>query len=206
MEVHHPIAALLNRFDFSVAQQHEREELLALRAGLYQHELGYRGVDEYDESATHVIAKRGTQVVGAARIMGPNSPMEIQRAFDLGSVLAPGRRPAQVGGLFVIEAERSGSGAAVISIGLLKLIYLLAKSRGVTDLVMYTYEHLRKFYQRALFVDHGISFPHPTWGQVWFLRMDLIDIENRVQRSTGRLAEVIASPPGPNFHLFDQKP
>jgi hypothetical protein len=127
--------------------------------------------------------------------------LEIERYLDLGDYVAPDRMPAQVGGLFVIKSERVVTKGSLVALNLFRLGYLVALRAGATDVVMYTYQHLRRFYRGGLFDDPGRAFTHPTWGLVWFLHADLLRFRSQASDRRSAFTRLIDGPIPTNFEL-----
>src|SRR6185295_13253889 len=116
------------------------------------------------EGALYLIACVATsdEVVATFRLVGPHQrPFDLEQFVDLDGLIGPDRTPALVGRLCIRDDYRIVRKDTFLQIGMLKLAYLFALKRGITDLVMYTYPKLCNFYRRALFNQLGRSFRHP---------------------------------------------
>jgi N-acyl-L-homoserine lactone synthetase len=168
---------------FKVATGLESVEAIRLRSEIYQDELGHSGVDEFDQSAHHLIAvdSRG-EICAAIRILGPeHRPFEIERFVSLNEVVAEGRVAAQIGGFWVRSGDRRVRNPSFLPLGMLKLAYEFARKRQITDFVMRTHiTKLRRFYERGFFrLVEGMEFTHPDWGPVYVMHLDLLEFRRR---------------------------
>ena len=139
---------------FKLASGPERTEAIRLRKELYQEELGYHGSDEFDDDAHQLIAvDEDGQIVGAIRILDPlQRPFEIERFVNIESILGDNRTPGQIGGFWIRTADRRVQGGAFLPLGMLKVAFMFARKRGITDFVMRTHVGaLQRFYERGLF-------------------------------------------------------
>jgi predicted GNAT family N-acyltransferase len=178
-----PGIRLLEGLIFKVAKGPEIAHVLELRRQIYEDELGYHGIDAFDERAHQLIAVDCEgEIVAALRILGPDQrPFEIEQFVDLSAVIPEGRSPAQIGGFWIRPASRRISRQAFLPLGMLKLACAFARKHQITDFIMRTHvEHLREFYRRAFFrpVD-DLAFEHPVWGRVYVMHLDLVDLEAR---------------------------
>ena len=85
------------------------------------------------EKAVHILAFRGLQPVGTVSLMTSEEfhPLPLSRYFDIDSVLQS-KKSAEILRLAVLPEVRHTS----VSIGLIVLIFLLARSKGVEEIVI----------------------------------------------------------------------
>lgn len=88
---------------------------------------------EEDEKATHILAFKGLQPVGTVSLMTSDKfwPLPIAKYFDIESVLQSSKS-AEILRLAVLTEMRNTS----VSIGLIILVFLLARSRGVEETIL----------------------------------------------------------------------
>ena len=86
-----------------------------------------------DEKATHILAFKGLQPVGTVSLMTSDKfwPLPISKYFDIESVLQASKS-AEIIRLAVLTEMRNTS----VSIGLIILVFLLARSRGVEETIL----------------------------------------------------------------------
>ncbi len=86
-----------------------------------------------DEQATHILAFKGLQPVGTVSLMTSDKfwPLPISKYFDVDSVLHS-KNCAEIIRLAVLTDMRNTS----VSIGLIILVFLLARSRGVEETII----------------------------------------------------------------------
>ncbi len=88
---------------------------------------------EEDEKATHILAFKGLQPVGTVSLMTSDKfwPLPIATYFDIESVLQSSKS-AEILRLAVLTEMRNTS----VSIGLIILVFLLARSQGVEETIL----------------------------------------------------------------------
>lgn len=162
---------------FSLAKGSHREALLETRRTIYTDELGYHGIDEFDQQARHIGAfTLDGRIVAACRILGPEQrPLEIESDVDLDRLLGPLRRPAQIGGLWVHPEFRKVREGFMLPLALMRCLYIIAERHNVTDLVLRTHvAAVRPLYLRIGFVERtDFAYRHPQWGEVFVMSLDL---------------------------------
>ncbi|NLV84505.1 MAG: GNAT family N-acetyltransferase [Spirochaetales bacterium] len=86
-----------------------------------------------DEKATHILAFKGLQPVGTVSLMTSDNfwPLPIARYFDIEPVLKT-RNCSEILRLAVLPEMRN----TTVSIGLIVLVFLLARSRGIKDIII----------------------------------------------------------------------
>ena len=86
-----------------------------------------------DEKAIHMLAFKGLHPVGTVSLMTSDNcwPLPISRYFDIDSVLQS-RKCAEIIRLAVLPEMRNTS----VSIGLIVLVFLLARSKGVKEVII----------------------------------------------------------------------
>lgn len=76
---------------------------------------------------------------------------------------------------------------------MLKLNLLLAQRHAVTDIVMYTFSHLVKFYKAASFKLPGITFFHDAYQrEMTVMYLDVQDFTTNALVKRTRLSEMLA--------------
>jgi PAS domain S-box-containing protein len=113
---------------------------------------------EVDERATHILAFRGLHPVGTVSLMTSDEcgPLPITRYFDVDSVLKA-KRYSEILRLAVLPDMRN----TTVSIGLIVLVFLLARSRGIKDLVIDVFSDdvkTIKLYKKFGFVEVGTYY------------------------------------------------
>ena len=96
----------------------------------YLEETIHRAVDE---KATHILAFKGLHPVGTVSLMTSDNfwPLPISRYFDVESVLQS-RNCSEIIRLAVLPEMRN----TAVSIGLIVLVFLLARSKGVENMII----------------------------------------------------------------------
>jgi PAS domain S-box-containing protein len=86
-----------------------------------------------DEKATHILAFKGLQPVGTVSLITSDTvwPLPISRYFDADAVLHS-RKCSEIIRLAVLPEMRNTS----VSIGLIVLVFLLARSKGIEDVII----------------------------------------------------------------------
>ncbi|AEV30142.1 PAS domain S-box [Sphaerochaeta pleomorpha str. Grapes] len=108
-----------------------------------------------DEKATHILAFKGLQPVGTVSLMTSEVfwPLPISKYFDIESCLHS-RNCSEIIRLAVLPEMRN----TTASIGLLILIFLLARSKGVENLIIDVFaddEKTIKLYKKFGFIEVG---------------------------------------------------
>jgi len=178
---------------YRVARPDELADVLRLREQVYMQDLGHVPVDTFDTAAYHLIACAADKgIVAALRIVGPHQrPFDFEAHFDLGDLLAQGRQPALIGRLAVRRDYRMVHRSAFVHVGMLKLSVAVARKHGITDFFLYTYPNLIRFYEDALFQLTLFNFPHPDWGLVQLMHLDLLRLASRASEATSEMARLI---------------
>jgi hypothetical protein len=160
---------------FEVANPQQQSLALALRSQVYAEDLGRVVNDHLDQHSYHLVACAERDVVAAVRVIGPE-----QRPFDCetilsekGAVLSLGPRPALIGRLCVRRDFRAAHRSTALHLGLLRLTVEFGLQQAFSEYLLYTFPGLTRFYQGASFELTGIDFPHPDWGRLHVMRLDL---------------------------------
>ncbi|MCK6553850.1 GNAT family N-acetyltransferase [Candidatus Binatia bacterium] len=172
-------AKLLHGLSFSVAGATETSEVLALRRTVYTAALNNEGVDSFDTTADHLMARGpdGT-IVAAFRLLGPEQrPFPIEGFVDIDKLLLGARTPAYLDRFVIREDQRTISSRQFIPLGMLKLAILRARQRAITDFLILSLPHLRSLYRSAFFRPFAEAFKHPVWGEVYPMHLDILAIE-----------------------------
>jgi PAS domain S-box-containing protein len=108
-----------------------------------------------DEKALHILAFKGLQPVGTVSLMTSENfwPLPISRYFDIESVLHS-RNCSEIIRLAVLPEMRN----TIASIGLIILVFLLARSKGVENLIIDVFsndEKTKKLYMKFGFEEVG---------------------------------------------------
>jgi len=186
---------------FKIADEVERSRALALRRTVYEEALGHDGIDHYDERAYHLIACDSEGNVAAAlRIVGPEQrPFDFEQLVMLADFLRDDRSPGEISRFCIQRDHRQVRSDQFIQVGMLKLAHAFARKHGLTDFVTLALPHLRNLYRIAFFQPLGPPCEHPTWGRVYPMRLDLIDLETRYSRSQQPLARLLFATDLPNI-------
>lgn len=188
------IARFLGDLTFKkAASESERERAMALQREVYERDVGHVPNDEYDRAAHYfVVLNSKDDMVATFRIVGPEQrPFDIERIRDLSTIIAADRSPAVIGRLCVRPDYRLVSAKMFLPFGVLKLIHAFATKNGITDLLLYTYPHLRNFYRSAFFREVGGTIDHPDWGRIHLMHLDLIDLAERYREADQPLARLL---------------
>ena len=169
-------------FTFGVADASTLPEALRLRDAVYTRDLGHVPQDEMERYAKYLIAVLPpSRVVACFRFLGPCArPFDLECSVDLVSLLGSESRPALVGRLCVDPNNRLASHSVRIHAGLVDLTLHYALQSGVTDLLLYTYDNLVRFYRGAKFVDTNIRFEHRDWGLVRLMHREVKPLGRRL--------------------------
>lgn len=184
---------MIGDFTFKVACSTELGDVLDLRATVYSEDLGQVPQDDLDECATHLIAvSHAGDVVAAFRVLGPDlRPFDFEQYAASSQLIPALARPALLGRLCVHRQYRQIRPNIQLHIGLLRLALRHAKNQGFTHLYLYTYDNLRAFYRAALFSDTQILFPHPTWGTVRLMCLEVQAVNQAHQHSRRKFLNLI---------------
>ncbi len=89
---------------------------------------------EEDEKAMHILAFKGLHPVGTVSLMTSENfwPLPISKYFDIDSVLQSRKHCSEIIRLAVLSEMRNTS----VSIGLIVLVFLLARAKGVEEMVI----------------------------------------------------------------------
>jgi len=196
----------LGEFTFKVAEKDERVGALDLRREVYAVDwpgtpIGKAPVDELDKRADLLIALDATGLVLAScRVLGPDQrPFDFEQFVDLSPVVSCDRRPALVGRMCVRHSHRVVSRKAFLPLGMLKLAHDLARKRGFSDFVMFTFPHLVSLYRSAFFRPVGITFEHPAYRcQSHVMHLDLLEFRKTHANSVEPFAQLLLATDLPN--------
>lgn len=161
-------------FTFLVAQDEPlRSAAIDLRRSIYAGEVGVLRDDGFDPVAIHFVAlDAGGTVAATFRLIPPeHRPFDFEEFVDLRALLSPNARPALVGRLCIRLEYRSIGESVPIHVGMSRLIATHLVESRITDLFMYTYAPLVRYYRGLRFRDTGITFAHETWGNVHLMHM-----------------------------------
>lgn len=134
-------------------------------------------------------------------MLGPDQrPFDLEQFVDLSSIISRDRLPALVGRMCVRHSHRTVSRKAFLPLGMLKLAHDLARKRGFTDFVMFTFPHLLSFYRTAFFRPVGITFEHPAYRcRSHVMHLDLLEFRERCASSVEPFAQLLLSTDLPNI-------
>ena len=134
-------------------------------------------------------------MVAASRLVGPECrPFEFERYADLASLIGPQTHVGLVGRFCVAHEFRRVPESLWLHLGMLKLMYLVAKKEGITCLVMYTFGHLLTFYRGAYFEPLDVTFFHSGYDQhMHLMRLNIETFERQHLGESGRLTKPFAS-------------
>lgn len=170
-----------NILTFEVADSEQQRLALALRSQVYAEDLGRVVNDHLDECSYHLVACAEREVVAAVRVVGPD-----QRPFDCetilsekGAALSLGPRPALIGRLCVRRDFRAARKSTALHLGLLRLTIEFGLQQAFSEYLLYTFPGLTRFYQGAFFELTGVDFPHPDWGRLHVMRLDLSNASSK---------------------------
>lgn len=110
---------------------------------------------EVDENAMHILAYKGIQPVGTVSLLTSDKlwPMPISKYFDIESVLQS-KKCSEIIRLAVLPEMRN----TTVSIGLIVLVFLLARHKGVEDVIIDVFtddQKTIKLYKKFGFVEVG---------------------------------------------------
>jgi predicted GNAT family N-acyltransferase len=180
---------------FRTATEAERPTVLRFRKDVFIREHGYAPLDRLDDEAVHMIALESTgAIVSTARMLLPSQrPFELETLVDVESFLSPGSVLSMVGG-FAIHAEfREVSKSIPIQIGIFKLTRMLAARYRITDIIMYTFPHLLKFYSSISFRSLGLSFFHEGYRrEMHVMHLSLEQFDKDILSKHGRMSELFS--------------
>ena len=186
---------LFEGLTFKVAEASELPGAFALRRRIYSQEFGYPGLDEFDESAHHLIAcDSDATVVAALRIVGPDQrPFELEGFVSLSDSLPSVGTSGEIGRFCVRRDHRQVKSYRFVHVGMFKLAVAYGRKLGLTDLVGVAVLHLRGLYRLALFesLSTPIEFEHPHWGPVEVVRLNLKDIGLRSLGSRSSMTRLL---------------
>lgn len=134
-------------------------------------------------------------MVAASRIVGPECrPFEFEHYVDLAAIIDPHGRIGLVGRFCVAHEYRRVPDSLWLHLGMLKLMYVVAKRECINCLVMYTFDRLLTFYRGAYFEPLGVTFFHGGYEQnMHLMRLDVTEFERQHLGERGRLTKTFAS-------------
>jgi predicted GNAT family N-acyltransferase len=188
---------------FKVADAGERLRALELRRRVYEAELGHDGIDEFDDAAHQlIVCETGGEIVAALRVVGPEQrPFDLEKFLAISTEITANRSVGEVSRFCVRAEYRQIRKDQFIQLGMFKLLYEFAHLHSLTDLVTLSLPHLRSLYRVAFFRPLSPPFEHPTWGRVYPMRLDLVDLVNRHSKSQQPMARLLFASNLPNFLL-----
>lgn len=190
---------LFEGLTFKVAAGEECRSALELRDEVYTSDLGHVPIDGRDDAATHLVAVDADRRVVAAFRVVEERPFDFERFVSIDDLIGDGRNPALIGRLCVRPEHRSVRRSSFLLMGMLKLAHAYAERRSISDFFLYTYPNLIKFYRGAFFDLLGVTVPHPDWGEVHLMRMDVLALERRCATSRSAVARLLLDREMPNF-------
>ncbi len=184
---------------FTVAEGDERNAAVALLNETYRRDRGH--TPSIEPGACFLIARDAHGTVAATfRFLGPETrPFDFEPLADVSGLRELDRRPALIGRLCVRPDHRMVRSGAFVHVGLLKLTLAYARKRAVTDLFLYTFDHLLALYRTAFFRSLGVGFVHPTWGPQNLMHLDVDGLEARCVASQSRIARLLLDRQAPGF-------
>ncbi len=124
--------------NISVAKENEKEKLFALRQEVFVDEQNVPPeieIDEFDNSALHIAARDGENVIGCARLVVANGEGHIGR--------------------LAVKREHRGRG---VGAAICRFIIDLCLDGGITRVTLNSQAHAVGFYERLGFERHGAPF------------------------------------------------
>jgi hypothetical protein len=191
----------LKGLTFKLADATERILAQELQERVYRQDIGHVPRDAFDDAAHFfLVLNEGGEAVAAFRLIGPEQrPFDLDRLMDLNAIVPPGRRPAIVGRLCIRHDFRTVSRTMMLPLGMLKLACLYSTKHDISDLLLYTYPHLLRFYRGAFFRALDLTVEHPDWGRVHVMHLDLVALAQRYAASDTPLARFLFQRDLPNF-------
>ena len=170
-----------------IADSEQVQEAMALRHRVYRRDVGDLKDDGLDKKGVHFAAiSRGKGMVATFRLMGPElRPFDLEASVNLGTLLPKDARPALVGRLCIDPGFRSLRISFSIHQGMHRLLAEYVSRRKVSDLLLYTYQHLILYYRGLGFRDTGITFDHREWGSVSLMHMPSSSLDSRLTTRAG---------------------
>jgi predicted GNAT family N-acyltransferase len=170
---------------FAIATGEKRSSALALQNLVYSEALGHLPADGLDADAVFLVAESSAhEVVASIRLVGPaHRPFDFETQVDLRRLVEPGARAALVGRLCVVREFRPARKSIPLQRGLLHFMVKAADQNSITDLFLYTYESLVRFYRVALFENTGLFFRHSDWGFVRLMRLRVSHALSKLESS-----------------------
>lgn len=188
-------------YRFQVARGAERERALAFQSEIYARELPHVPGDEAG-AILLVATDADGAIVASFRLLPPEvRPFDFESLVDVSDLLAPSTRAALVGRLCVRPDHREIRRGMFLHTSLLKLTQLYLVAHGITDLFLYTFDHLLSFYRVAFFRNLERPFVHPEWGRIHLMHLDVAALAARVAESKAPMARLLREPAGPEFEL-----
>lgn len=173
----------------------DRQRAVALEAQVYADEHAH--VPPVEHGATYFVAKTvGDDLIASFRILGPeHRPFDFEQQSAL-PFLETGRRVALIGRLCVRPDFRTTGRQAALPVEMLRVARAHCEHEGYTDLVMYTFPKLCRFYERALFRRCHASFHHDGYHtEMEILRLDLMHLRALLASGDRRAALLYGQPP-----------
>ncbi len=135
----------------------ERAAAVSVMRAVFVEELGYLEMesDEFDVSATFCVAYSADRAIACLRMIkdGP-AGLPLDRRIDLSSVRDNGHHLAEISRLACLKEHRD---QRVVMAGL-GVLNSMARTAGVTRLVIEAFPHMAPFYERFGFAAHGQPF------------------------------------------------
>ena len=195
--------SFLEGLTFKVADASERLRALELVSQVFAEDVGHFAMDEFDAEANYFVALEASErVIATFRLVGPRQrPFDLERLINLPDFVAAGRSPGLVGRLCVHRDYRTVSRKILLPMCMLKLAHLFCRKHGITDLLLYTGQHLVNLYKGAYFRVLEPVVEHPQWGRVRVMHLDLLEFWSRHRESRQPVARFLLRTDLPNFRI-----
>ena len=73
----------------------------------------------------------------------------------------------------------------------MRMTYWFARQNNVSDVIMYTYDHLVMYYRGLFFRRLEVNFVHPSWGTVVLMGLNISSFTARYRDSQNTIANFI---------------
>lgn len=199
--------SILEGLVFKIADGPDIERALRLRRDVYAKDWSHVGpalvVDDLDRRAHHLIAEDAEgDIVATLRIVASaHRPFDLERYVALSQIFDDDRNPGEVGRLCISHSKRRVRSGAFVHLGMLKLAYAFARKACLTDLVLTAIPRLQNFYRIGFFEAVGIRFEHPTWGPVHVMRLDLVQLDEKLKKAHQPMARLLLASEWPRIAI-----
>ena len=85
----------------------------------------------------------------------------------------------------------------LVHFGMLKFCVAFGRKHGITDFVALILPHLVNLYRITLFTPLCPPRSHPTWGTVYPMRLDLLELQVRCTTAPRGMARLLLADSGP---------